>query len=329
MGLTINPNDIEHDTPHAIGPARLTIAQDLDARNPWDEWDCQTPLVWGSLDSYRFDINRHDSGDDILDPFDGVPAPWASRHWRALCAILELEPARHDMKARESVRDYGGGLGDARLELFREALDDMAPMGWGTAVDYFNALAAIWELRGVPALAFQRNGYCQGDSVLGLLVATPAHAARCGFNLKNPGHDIRASLESDADLFGAWAFGDVFGFILEDSDGEPLDSCWGFYGYPWGCNPEPGNAWHVLEAAAEALEGLAPAEAREAQHKAQAARRAFLDGKAEAQAAQAQGFKGPNLCAAVRAHLARVAQEWRDARRRARAWGALAAQVEA
>ena len=31
-------------------------------------------------------------------------------------------------------------------------------------------------------------------------------------------------------LYEQWAQGDIWGFIIENSDGEELDSCWGFYG---------------------------------------------------------------------------------------------------
>jgi len=250
-----------------------------------------------------------------------------SRHWRALCDALDLEQESETLEAEAQARDYGDALGTVRLERFRETLDDMAGDSWGTTVDYFDAVAAVWALRKIPVLTFQRNGYSQGDSVVGLLVATPAHAARCGFDLANPGHDIAESLEGDANLFGAWAFGDVYGFDIQDAQGESLDSCWGFYGSPWSSNPEKGNAWAVLDAARDALEALAPGQAQARAAQAQAARVAFLEGKAQARAAQAQGFEGSRLCAMVRAGLAAQAQEWRDATRDARAWAALVADL--
>ena len=46
-----------------------------------------------------------------------------------------------------------------------------------------------------------------------------------------PSADLTGDLKSQADLFGAYAFGDVFGFVIEaEPDGETLDSCWGYYG---------------------------------------------------------------------------------------------------
>jgi hypothetical protein len=248
----LNPYDFTPGEPVDLGAVTLTIHLDDWRENPWTAWDCQTPLAWHS--GGHGSVNLHDSGDGILNPLGDVSPRWVSRHWRKIAQALDLDAGAEDAEARAQARDYGEPLGAVRLEQFRSALRDMAGNTWGVVSDYFDALEALWELRGCPALAFQRNGYSQGDSVLGLLVATPAHAERCGFDLKAPGHDIRASLEGDADLFGAWAFGDVYGFTLEDkATGEILDSVWGFYGCPWGCNPEKGNVWAVLDAAHDAL----------------------------------------------------------------------------
>ena len=37
-------------------------------------------------------------------------------------------------------------------------------------------------------------------------------------------------MEGTFKLYADWAFGDVYGFRVEDSEGEVLDSCWGYYG---------------------------------------------------------------------------------------------------
>ena len=323
-----NGYDFNVGEPVDMGPCRVTIHHADSPDNPWTDWDCQTPLAWASLERFHMTLNEHDSGDGILNPLGDVSPRWASRNWRKIAQALDLDAGAEDAEARLQARDYGEPLGAVRLDRFRDALSDMRGTTWGVLVDYFDALEALWELRGCPALAFQRNGYSQGDSVLGLLVATPAHAERCGFTLDAPGHDIRASLEGDANLFGAWAFGDVYGFTLEDAEGDTLDSCWGFYGCPWGCNPEKGNAWAVLDAARDALKALAPAEVKAAQSEAEAARVAFLEGKAEAKIAQALGAQGPRLCGMVRDALKAQAEAWRDAARRARAWAALASDLE-
>ena len=48
-------------------------------------------------------------------------------------------------------------------------------------------------------------------------------------------------------LYEQWANGDVWGFIVEDGDGNELDSCWGFYGSD-----------AAVEAGKESADNLAP-----------------------------------------------------------------------
>jgi len=89
----------------------------------------------------------------------------------------------------------------------------------------------------------------------------------------------------------------------------------------------PGHSWHVLDAAREALESLAPDKAAEAQAEALEAREAFREAKAEAREAAAQGAQGARLCAMVRDALGEAAREALEAGRRARAWAAFAADL--
>ena len=43
--------------------------------------------------------------------------------------------------------------------------------------------------------------------------------------------DIIKSAQSLVDEWNQYLSGEVYGFIVEDSDGNHLDSCWGFYGF--------------------------------------------------------------------------------------------------
>ena len=308
--------DIDQET--EIGPLRLTIHQDQDAENPWKSWDGMTPLAWFSLGNGRWNgPTVHDSGDSILDALEGVTPQWAARHRAAICSALDLDAVALDAEAAQGAKDWGAGLGFVRLEMLQESLDEMAQ---GNASDYLDAVAAIWKLRGFNALTFQANGYSQGDSVLGLLVQTPAFLARVGLNNpdKRAADAIAGDLEGDAKLFGAWAFGDVFGFGLSDDQGEHLDSCFGFYG-------RPEKSWPVLEAALGHLADVAPDQVAQAQGQAEDARQAFLEARLEQKAAQAEGQGGPRLCAILADHLAARVADWRAAKQRAADWRALAA----
>jgi hypothetical protein len=38
------------------------------------------------------------------------------------------------------------------------------------------------------------------------------------------------NLEREIEEYAAWATGDCYGYVIEDENGDELDSCWGFYG---------------------------------------------------------------------------------------------------
>jgi len=224
MNHQLSEYDIELDTPIEIGGLVVTIGHDADSENPWDCWDCMTPLVWTSGNRKgRFEVA--DSGDGILTPLDDVSPAWTSRHWRALCKVFDIDSNEFDSDSREWSRDYGDSLGQSRLDLLRKHLSRLE-FESVASIDYFDVIASIWNLRGASTLVFQRNGYSQGDSIWGILAVTPEHVKRCGSNVDT----LTRGLKSDADLLAQWAFGDVYWFDISDTAGNSLDSCGGFYG---------------------------------------------------------------------------------------------------
>jgi hypothetical protein len=42
---------------------------------------------------------------------------------------------------------------------------------------------------------------------------------------------VRKAIESDTDVYDSYIRGDVYGYSIEDSNGDQIDSCAGFYGY--------------------------------------------------------------------------------------------------
>lgn len=210
----------------------LTIIaeQDSDCSNPWEDSDGLAPLLYFSLGSSG--LTSH--GDDIDSPLSSTQwfSDWTiARRWRELCAAVGVaDPGALEAELKAERKAYGGRLADYRRERLESELAELAPddsRSWGAACDYLGALESLWRLAGVAALEFQRNGYSQGDSVRGLLVALPSWREAMGIK---PSADLAADLESQADLFGAWAFGDCYSYLIEDSDGETLDSCAGYIG---------------------------------------------------------------------------------------------------
>lgn len=213
--------------------------------NPWNAWDGQPPLI------VYHDRNIEELG-DVPNPLAGMSDSFIARHWRALCKIFDQAPDA----AQERKADYGYfKIADAKRELLDEWLDDIRPSRYsGHAGDYMTALGELCELRGWPSLSTSSHGSSRGDSADLLLIFSPDYAKAIGAKWPRSAKakaGARERLKGDAKLWGAWAWGDVYGFVIESADGTELpggclDSCWGFYGDDF-------NWSGLAEAAAESL----------------------------------------------------------------------------
>lgn len=194
----------------------VRAVNDQGAENPFEAWEGEPPtLVYAG----RRDGFSDYSGGAVAAPLAAMTNAAISRHWRALAKALDLKEAEHDSEARDMAE--GCGLADARRDLFESALDDAAS---GNGSDYLETLAAVWRVAGVVCETWASNGYSQSDWAEGLSVATPAWAFKVGA----PRDSHAAQCKAAGRLWGAWAWGDVYGYIIDDGDDE--DSCFGFYG---------------------------------------------------------------------------------------------------
>lgn len=210
----------------------LTIraVQDSDCSNPLEDSDGFAPALAYSLGNGESDYS---GAYDIESPLTAsrISDRRLATQWRQLCDALGVDDAaalEAELKAER--KEYGGRLADYRRDKLESILAEKKPDGsraWAAACDYYDALERLWALLGVAALDCQRNGYSQGDSVRLLFVALPEWREAMGIE---PSADMESDLKAQADTFGAWAFGDCFGYVIETPDGESLDSCWGFIG---------------------------------------------------------------------------------------------------
>ena len=223
----------------------IRAVRDDSPESPWDAWDGQPPLI------VYYDRSLEEKG-DVPNPLADMSDSFIARNWRALCKIFYQSPD----SAREYKLHYGyERIADAKRELLDELLEEIKPSRYsGHAGDYMTALGELCELRGWPSLSTSSHGYCQRAYAELLLIFSPAYAKEIGAAWPRSAKakaEARKRLESDAKLWGAWAWGDVYGFVIESDDESPLpsdviDSCWGFYGDDF--------AWSGLaEAAAESL----------------------------------------------------------------------------
>lgn len=200
----------------------VNIYQDSSPECPWTAWDCEPPLL--AYSDRR--LTEYGDASELHSPLSHISDGKLQRHQRAICDILDMDWTQFHSDALESQRDYGGSLVDIKREALEEALNDKQPDNYGgNASDYFDVLQRLWELAGYEAIDTSSHGYTQSCYADLLIVATPDWIKQTGA----PRDSHRRQLESAAKLWSYWAWGNVYGYEIEDSDGEHVDSCWGFY----------------------------------------------------------------------------------------------------
>lgn len=180
---------------------KIRVLRDDYPANPWQDWDGQPPLLAVSgARSKRFEYG---------DPFGALLASASDRF------LLEKIAAGLGISMAYFSADSQG-----KEQYFRDALKERyeeKPVA---------TLQALCELLGTEHIAWESRGYAQGEVLECILVATPAWLAFAGLDPRL----VFSSLASDADLFDAYAWGDVYEFVIENPDGEEVDGCGGYYG---------------------------------------------------------------------------------------------------
>ena len=239
------------------------IYRDEDARNPWEDWDCNPPLLAYSRDGLTAYGNE-------VTPLDLVGLIPVSRFrvrafQNSILDVCGIDRADFD----DTRRTFTGTPADRS----RDAIAELIARGWagncdrpgyhtGGGIDYLETLEALAGLAGVPCYRTPSHGYCQGDWAELIAFALPADKDT-RYNGAEPVESLRQSCE----LWTSWAWGDVYGYVLENEDGEPVEgpggtfggSCWGFYGSN---HEESGLIEHAREDA-ESLVGALEKEAAE------------------------------------------------------------------
>jgi hypothetical protein len=211
--------------------------QDSDAPNPFEDYDNHWPMV---VYMGRDGMKRYPEGKRLLGAaLDAISSAQLVHDQHAIARIFgwtvsELledvcDSELHDVKY---CRDA-----NALSVAVHEAWCNLAPS------QELRVAYELYTLAGVPAHHTQVHGPCQGDWAELLIVATPEQVKAFG---TEPEH-IQASLEAQAKLYEAWAWGDCYGYIVKHRGVEIDDgSCWGYYGSD---HHESGLEESALEAA--------------------------------------------------------------------------------
>lgn len=246
---------------------RIRAVRDGDASNPFDDFSAHWPFIVRSSDGItcgnhqRTKDGRYFAGDNYEHP-EGVKGASISRPLERFTNEALVHNQIHIAKVFGT--SVGGALGciDTDLldtkycrdgELLRDAFD--IQLDSLDDSNRFGAWAELLRMVGCVVSVDTERGHCQGDWVDVITVATPEAIEHYG--CLTPPEELPKALEAQAGVYGSWAFGDCYGYVIErptevDEDGDVVDweeiddgSCWGYYGDD---HDESGLADAALEA---------------------------------------------------------------------------------
>jgi len=179
----------------------IDIIHDDSPMNPFTDWDCNLPLM-KVYDRYFEDYSKGDINEYLANILtDGQ----ILRHQKEIAEAFEID--LEDFVEREFSKD--DKISDIRYEI--ENSQD------------FDALEVICKLSKTPYLNTCSRGYSQGDYADVFTCYTSKFEEVTG--CKKAQIDEK-ELQSNVDLWGYWAWGDVYGYSIDEID----ESCWGYYG---------------------------------------------------------------------------------------------------
>ena len=215
---------------------RIRAERDDNPDNPFEEWDGYWPIAI-----------YYDGSIEVYEKTKGVPLRDVLRRFNDAQLVHDQHAVATALGytgknvVDQLLEDYFGNPGEPTVRYCRdpEMLRDAVESSIGDVADskLLNTYEELYKLLGIPCYRTTSRGYSQGDWAEVLVVATPEAVAEFGCT-----EVTESDLESTADLYSAWAWGDVFGYVIEnpifDEDGEIEDwedacdhnSCWGFYG---------------------------------------------------------------------------------------------------
>jgi len=169
------------------------------AENPFEQWDGNVPLISkhgdGGTDYSKGNINSY------LETF--FTDNQIVRHQKKIAEIFNID--------LQYFKDYEFSKDD-KISDIRSAIYES---------NDFKELEEFCQLAKIPHLRTSRNGYSQGDWSELFICETPQFLEETGCTSLTD-----EMMKAGADLYGFWAFGDVYSFNIPAIE----DACSGFYG---------------------------------------------------------------------------------------------------
>jgi hypothetical protein len=108
-------------------------------------------------------------------------------------------------------------------------------------------------------VALNTTGFsCPWDSGQSGYIYEPKEAIRQEFGVKRISPKLRKTIENrmraEVEQFSKYLNGEVYGFVIEDEEGNEVDSCWGFFGNDWADNGLKAHIPEELHAQLEDVE---------------------------------------------------------------------------
>lgn len=194
----------------------IKIYQDADSQNPFEDWDCEPPLAVYSDRS----ITEYATQYGNVNSVPNLTRKQIIKNLKEIIVMLEVKNVWELTEdRREWYRDDIVGCINENIVNYIDCLNNS---------DRLEALCGLYNMAGIPAVVKSVHGSTQSCYAEVLAVATKEFQRACGNEAgfwNNPDN-----LKNSIQLFEDWVYGNVYGYVIEDEDGESLDSCWGFFG---------------------------------------------------------------------------------------------------
>ena len=207
---------------------KIRLLCDNNPDNPFEEWDGLPALMYDSGRDGCGDFSKGEIDKYLCDYFNFNQI---MRHQKKILNLIDNNYLNIDVKNAENADEKVDLIYNELEDFIRESIDNKVKF-----CEAFNILHYSGTAR----------GYSQGDWADVFILPTPEFYKITGID---PKKHKKEDLKSTFDLFENWAFGDVYGFIIEGKkeyiktyqDGstesghewEFVYSCFGFYGSDW------------------------------------------------------------------------------------------------
>ena len=190
----------------------IEIMRDDSPQNPFEDWDGCVPLL------YESDYSQDYSNGQILDYLRRfLSYNQIRRHQRRIIELMNKNNLSYfaysfeDFQEEYPLNEYD------RTEMIQ---DELLYSWLGEGMDN---MVAFCEEFGIKHYSRESRGYSKGDYAEVFMCWTPEFEKITGRSYVSMTEE---TFQCNFDLFEAWAWGDVYGYSVEETG----DSCWGFYG---------------------------------------------------------------------------------------------------